>query len=74
MGSIVFPKANLKIYIDAPISVRAERRYNQLKDIEKDVNLENLKLIELKNICNENKLSSNGNKKVLIKRINDNKL
>lgn len=39
MGSIVFPKANLKIYIDAPISVRAERRYNQLKDIEKDVNL-----------------------------------
>ena len=32
MGTVVFPDAPLKIYLDASTRVRAERRYNQLKN------------------------------------------
>jgi len=32
MGTVVFPDAELKIYLDASALVRAERRYNQLKN------------------------------------------
>ena len=32
MGTVVFPDAPLKIYLDASAEVRAERRYNQLKN------------------------------------------
>ena len=32
MGTVVFPDARLKIYLDASVEVRAERRYNQLKN------------------------------------------
>ena len=32
MGTVVFPDAVLKIYLDASPEIRAERRYNQLKD------------------------------------------
>jgi len=32
MGTVVFPGARLKIYLDASAEVRAERRYNQLKN------------------------------------------
>ena len=32
MGTVVFPDAELKIYLTARPEVRAERRYNQLKD------------------------------------------
>lgn len=32
MGTVVFPDAALKIYLDASAEVRAERRYNQLKN------------------------------------------
>jgi len=32
MGTVVFPDAELKIYLDASARVRAERRYNQLKN------------------------------------------
>ena len=39
MGTVVFKDAKLKLYVDAPIAIRAERRYNQLKGIEKNVNL-----------------------------------
>lgn len=31
MGSIVFPKAQLKVFLTARAAVRAERRYNELK-------------------------------------------
>ena len=39
MGTVVFKDAKLKLYVDAPIAIIAERRYNQLKGIEKNVNL-----------------------------------
>ncbi len=32
MGTVVFPEAPLKVYLDATVQVRAERRYNQLKN------------------------------------------
>jgi|TARA_R110002126_G_scaffold187410_1_gene336022 cytidylate kinase len=39
MGTVVFPKADLKIYLDASSEVRAKRRYLQLKTSGKSVNL-----------------------------------
>lgn len=39
MGTVVFPAANLKIYLTASSEKRAERRYNQLKEKGLDVTL-----------------------------------
>ena len=39
MGTVVFPDAPLKIFLDASLEVRAERRYNQLKNKGLSVNL-----------------------------------
>ncbi len=39
MGTVVFPAAPLKIYLDASVQVRAERRYNQLKNKGLDASL-----------------------------------
>ena len=38
MGTVVFKDAPLKIYLDASTEIRAERRYNQLKNKGLDVN------------------------------------
>ena len=38
MGTVVFKDADLKIYLDASTEIRAERRYNQLKNKGLDVN------------------------------------
>lgn len=42
MGTVVFPQAFLKIYLDASVQERAKRRYTQLKDKGFDVNLQDL--------------------------------
>lgn len=42
MGTVVFPKAELKIYLTATPEERAQRRYKQLIDKEIDVNLADL--------------------------------
>jgi cytidylate kinase len=39
MGTVVFPDAALKVYLDATPKARANRRYLQLKDSEKSVSL-----------------------------------
>jgi cytidylate kinase len=39
MGTVVFPDATAKIFLTASPEIRAERRYNQLKDTNKDVSL-----------------------------------
>ena len=39
MGTVVFPHAGLKIFLDASAEARAERRYNQLKNKGLSVNL-----------------------------------
>ena len=38
MGTVVFKDAQLKVYLDASAEIRAERRYNQLKNKGLDVN------------------------------------
>jgi cytidylate kinase len=42
LGTVVFPEADLKIYLVASAEIRAERRYKQLKDKGNDVNLASL--------------------------------
>ena len=42
MGTVVFPDADLKLFLTARPEVRAERRYNQLKNKGIDVNIESL--------------------------------
>jgi CMP/dCMP kinase len=42
MGTVVFPDADLKIFLQASLEERALRRYNQLKDREVNVNLSDL--------------------------------
>ncbi|GAB4294660.1 MAG: (d)CMP kinase [Thiohalomonadaceae bacterium] len=42
MGTTVFPDAPLKIFLTASAEVRAQRRYNQLKDKGLDANLRSL--------------------------------
>ena len=42
MGTVVFPDSVLKIYLTASPEERAQRRYKQLKDKGKDVNLSGL--------------------------------
>lgn len=44
MGTIVFPKAFLKIYLDASVEERAKRRYLQLKRVGYNVNLHDLEV------------------------------
>lgn len=43
MGTVVFPHAKIKIFLDADSDVRAERRYKQLKAKGENVNLAALK-------------------------------
>ncbi len=43
MGSIVFPDADLKIYLDAGIEERARRRWQELKDRGEMIDMETLK-------------------------------
>jgi cytidylate kinase len=42
MGTVVFPDAPLKFYLDASLEIRAERRYKQLKEKGMDANLPDL--------------------------------
>mgnify|MGYP006242535791 FL=1 len=42
MGTEVFPEANLKLYVDASLDIRAKRRYEELKNKGENVNFENV--------------------------------
>lgn len=42
MGTVVFPEAFLKVYLDASVAERAKRRYLQLKDNGYNVNLQHI--------------------------------
>ena len=42
MGTEVFPEANLKLYVNASLDIRAKRRYDELKNKGEDVNIENV--------------------------------
>ena len=43
IGSVVFPNADFKFFLDASIEVRALRRWNELKLTEKDLKFEEVK-------------------------------
>ncbi|PPR80029.1 MAG: Cytidylate kinase [Alphaproteobacteria bacterium MarineAlpha2_Bin1] len=51
IGTVVFPNAQIKIFIDADIEIRADRRYKDLKKINDNIELEDVKnqLIERDN-------------------------
>ncbi len=51
IGTVVFPDAGIKIFIDADIEIRANRRYKELKKVNDNIELENVKkqLIERDN-------------------------
>jgi cytidylate kinase len=42
MGTVIFPRADLKIFLTASVEVRAQRRYKQLKEKGESVNLSRL--------------------------------
>ena len=42
MGTEVFPEANLKLFVNASLDIRAKRRYEELKSKGENVNLENI--------------------------------
>tara|TARA_B100000427_G_C15431882_1_gene561240 strand:+ start:279 stop:983 length:705 start_codon:yes stop_codon:yes gene_type:complete len=58
IGSVVFPKAEIKLFITASINVRAERRYQELLHFGIDANfqdvLENLKMRDFTDSHREN--------------------
>jgi len=43
IGTVVFPDADLKIFMTASVDVRALRRYNELKDKGLDVDLDSIR-------------------------------
>ena len=56
MGTVIFPKAKVKIFLTASIQERANRRYKQLILKEKDVNLTDLfQRIKLRDESNKNR-------------------
>lgn len=52
IGTVVFPDAELKLFLTADLEIRAKRRYLELKDKTKDISLEEIK----KNIEERDKL------------------
>lgn len=43
IGTVVFPDANLKIYLDASVDVRANRRAKEIKETGKDVDIKDIR-------------------------------
>ncbi len=42
MGTVVFPDAQVKLFLEASVEMRAQRRYQQLKDLGQSVSLQSL--------------------------------
>jgi len=56
IGTVVFPDAELKIFMTASVDIRAERRYKELKEKNMDVNFEEIKQnIIARDITDENR-------------------
>ncbi len=62
IGSVVFPKAELKIFMTASADIRAQRRYNELKEKGEDINFEEV----LKNVQHRDNIDSNRKNSPLI--------
>ena len=55
IGSVVFPDANVKFFMDADVEVRAKRRYNELMKNHKNISYNSV----LKNVTNRDKKDTN---------------
>ena len=55
IGTVVFPEAELKIFVTASAEVRAQRRVNELRSKGLDVSFEEV----LANVCERDKIDSN---------------
>lgn len=55
IGSVVFPNANVKFFMDADVKVRAKRRYNELMKNHKNISYNSV----LNNVTNRDKKDTN---------------
>ena len=55
IGSVVFPKANVKFFMDADVKVRAKRRYDELMKNHKNISYNSV----LNNVTNRDKKDTN---------------
>ena len=55
IGSVVFPNANVKFFMDADVEVRAKRRYDELMKNHKNISYNSV----LKNVTNRDKKDTN---------------
>ena len=55
IGSVVFPNANVKFFMDADVKVRAKRRYNELMKNNKNISYNSV----LNNVTNRDKKDTN---------------
>jgi len=62
IGSVVFPEAELKIFMTASADIRAQRRYNELKEKGENINFEEV----LKNVQHRDDIDSNRKNSPLI--------
>ena len=62
IGSVVFPEAELKIFMTASADIRALRRYNELKEKGENINFEEV----LKNVQHRDDIDSNRKNSPLI--------
>jgi cytidylate kinase len=62
IGSVVFPEAELKIFMTASAGIRAKRRYSELKDKGEDISFEEV----LENVEHRDQIDSNRKNSPLI--------
>lgn len=55
IGTVVFPDAELKIFMTADVNTRAERRYKEMAELGKDVSIDAIR----KNLTERDKIDSN---------------
>ena len=67
MGSVIFPDAHLKIYLDANVEIRAKRRILQLQSNNQHVNLDQM----IKYISSRDQRDSNRSQSPL-RKLSDN--
>jgi cytidylate kinase len=63
IGSVVFPNAELKIFLTASPEIRAKRRFEELKSAEPDVDIEEIKA----NLLERDRIDSTREESPLIK-------
>ena len=65
IGTNVFPEADFKFYLNARVEVRAERRYNQIVSVTKDISISKEQI--LNNLIKRDKLDMNRKHSPLLK-------